>query len=124
MARARTGSNGFLHVSEKLGVLPKADDGTNLVGDHRNGWAGVSLLQDLFLREHNAVASAIAEAHPELRGDDETLFRKARLVVAAIVAKIHTVDWTVELLKTKLLDVAMYVFNSFLFPLNSGRNIY
>lgn len=116
MKRSRTGSNGLLHVSEKLGVLPKADDGTNLVGDSRNGWAGVSLLQELFLREHNAVAAAIAEAHPELRGDDETLFRKARLVIAAVVAKIHTVDWTIELLKTKLLDVAMYVFHSFSIP--------
>ena len=32
---------------------------------------------------------------------------KARIVVSALVAKIHTIDWTVELLKTKLLDIGM-----------------
>ena len=28
-------------------------------------------------------------------------------MISALVAKIHTVDWTVELLKTKLLDIGM-----------------
>lgn len=32
---------------------------------------------------------------------------KARIVVSALVAKIHTVDWTPELLKTRLLKVGM-----------------
>ncbi len=44
------------------------------------------------MREHNAVCDRLHEAYPEL-GDDE-LYDKARLVVAAVMAKIHTVDWT------------------------------
>ncbi len=44
------------------------------------------------MREHNAICDHLHATHPEL-GDDE-LFDKARLVVAALMAKIHTVDWT------------------------------
>lgn len=105
--RARTGKAGRLHMSSSPGLLPRGEDGTSLVGDQRNGWIGVSLLQDIFTREHNAVADSIANAHPELKDDDDKLFNYARLVVAAIVAKIHTVDWTVELLKTTTLELGM-----------------
>ena len=38
---------------------------------------------------------------------DEDLYRHARLVTSAVIAKIHTIDWTVELLKTDMLHVAM-----------------
>lgn len=55
------------------------------------------------------VCDAVAEAHPAFARDDERLFRIARLVISAIVAKIHTVDWTVELLKTETLRLAMFV---------------
>ena len=44
------------------------------------------------MREHNAVCDHLHEAHPE-KSDDE-LYDNARLVVAALMAKIHTVDWT------------------------------
>ena len=50
------------------------------------------MMQTLFAREHNAVADRLAAAHPEF--DDETLFQKARLVTCAVIAKIHTVEWT------------------------------
>ncbi|KAF3965926.1 hypothetical protein CMV_009930 [Castanea mollissima] len=45
--------------------------------------------------------------YPDL--DDEQLYRHARLVTAAVIAKIHTIDWTVELLKTDTLLVGMRV---------------
>ena len=57
-----------------------------------NFWVGLALLHSLFMREHNAVCEHLHATHPEL-GDDE-LFDKARLVVSALMAKIHTVDWT------------------------------
>ena len=43
--------------------------------------------------------------YPEL--DDEHLYRHARLVTSAVLAKIHTIDWTVELLKTDMLLAGM-----------------
>lgn len=105
VAKARTFSGGKLRV--EAGMLPVDADGSVPVGDQMNSWAGVALLQDLFAREHNMIADAVAAAEPDL--DDEGIFRKARLAVAALVAKIHTIDWTVELLKTPLLKTAMNV---------------
>jgi alpha-dioxygenase len=54
----------------------------------------IRCVQDIFSREHNAVADAVSAEEPNL--DDEGIFRKARLVVSAVVAKVHTIDWTVE----------------------------
>jgi Animal haem peroxidase len=64
-----------------------------------------SYLQDLFVREHNAIADAIAAAHSDY--GDQKLFDLARLALAAVVAKIHTVDWTPELLKTSTGSTAL-----------------
>jgi alpha-dioxygenase len=80
----------------------------NTTGDNSNGWLGVSLLQELFLKEHNAIADAIRTNHPELANDDDKVFGMARLVTSAELAKIHTVDWTIELLKTRTLHVGMW----------------
>ena len=38
---------------------------------------------------------------------DNDLYRHARLVTSAVIAKIHTIDWTVELLKTDTLLAGM-----------------
>ena len=57
-----------------------------------NFWVGLALLHSLFMREHNAICDHLHAAHPDL--EDDELFDKARLVVAALMAKIHTVDWT------------------------------
>jgi hypothetical protein len=36
-----------------------AENGVALLGDVRNSWVGVSILQALFVKEHNAVCDAI-----------------------------------------------------------------
>ena len=38
---------------------------------------------------------------------DEELYHRARLVTSTEIAKIHTIDWTMELLKTDTLLTAM-----------------
>ncbi|KAI5084392.1 hypothetical protein GOP47_0000561 [Adiantum capillus-veneris] len=83
------GDNGLLQIN--------TEDGLPISGDIRNSWAGVSLLQVLFIKEHNAICDKIKSSHPNY--SDEQLYRHARLVVAAVIAKVHTIDWTVELLK-------------------------
>ena len=49
--------------------------------------------------------------------EDEDLYRYARLVTSAVIAKVHTIDWTVELLKMDTLLAGMrgnwYIFNLF-----------
>lgn len=49
-------------------------------------------MQTLFAKEHNAICD---HPHAQYPGwDDEELFQRARLVNAALLAKIHTVEWT------------------------------
>ncbi|KAA8530266.1 hypothetical protein F0562_004975 [Nyssa sinensis] len=102
--KVRSFEDGKLKIS-KDGLLLHDKDGIALSGDTRNSWAGVSTLQALFIKEHNAVCDALKKKYPEL--DDEDLYRHARLVTSAVIAKIHTIDWTVELLKTVTLLAAM-----------------
>jgi hypothetical protein len=44
------------------------------------------------MREYGAVCDHLHERHPEL--DDDGLYDKARLVISALIAKIHTAEWT------------------------------
>ena len=74
--------------------LPPADlvQQKDLTGVAGNFWVGLGLLHTLFMREHNAICDALRRDHPSLTDDE--LYQKARLVNAALMAKIHTVEWT------------------------------
>jgi hypothetical protein len=88
----RSGEHGKLMIDD-LGLPPRELEAhVDLAGVAANFWVGLALLHSLFMREHNAVCERLHEAHPEL--SDDELYDKARLVVAAVMAKIHTVDWT------------------------------
>ncbi|KAF8044534.1 hypothetical protein N665_8393s0001 [Sinapis alba] len=105
MERVRTYKDGKLKISKKTGLLLQDQDGLAISGDVRNSWVGVSALQALFIKEHNAVCDALKKEYDDL--EDEDLYRHARLVTSAVIAKIHTIDWTVELLKTDTLLAGM-----------------
>ena len=84
------------HVDGKLAVQP---DGTLAVPQGEGGpvqepgfWTGLVMLQTLFTLEHNAVCDMLRRAYPSWT--DEEVFQRARLIVAALTAKIHTVEWT------------------------------
>ncbi|SDM01433.1 Animal haem peroxidase [Geodermatophilus siccatus] len=89
------------------GHLPTGPGEVVLAGFSDSWWLGLSALQTLFAREHNAVCDALQEEYPHL--DDERTYQTARLVVSALIAKIHTVEWTPAILGTKTLDTAMSV---------------
>lgn len=92
-----------------------------------NWTVGMSFYHNLFVREHNlfvdafrAKAAASPEADSGLRNPakpkqviaykdvtDEELFQAARLVVAAEIAKIHTIEWTTQLLYGEPLFLGM-----------------
>jgi hypothetical protein len=55
-------------------------------------WVGLGLLLTLFAREHNAICDRLAGEYPSW--SDEELFQRARLINAALLAKIHSVEWT------------------------------
>ncbi len=91
-AAIRSGDHGKLKLDEQ-GLIPREIEAhVNLAGVAGNFWVGLALLHSLFMREHNAVCDHLHATHPEL--SDDELYDKARLVVAALMAKIHTVDWT------------------------------
>ena len=88
----REGRGGRLRLDAD-GQLPRdLDDKLDLTGVAGNFWLGLALLHTLFTREHNAIADRLAAEHPDWT--DEQLFGKARLITAALMAKIHTVEWT------------------------------
>ena len=80
--------------------LPLVEDkelsGIELTGFNDNWWVGLSLLHTLFALEHNAICDRLRQAYPEW--DDERLFQTARLINAALMDKIHTVEWSTALL--------------------------
>ncbi len=55
-------------------------------------WLGLSLMRTMFTLEHNAICDRLRAEYPTW--SDESLFQRARLINAALLAKIHTVDWT------------------------------
>ena len=112
---------------EKGGYLPLLDasdpmnpqwTGQETTAFPDNWSVGMSFYHNLFAREHNAFVDAFRKqmartpdadsglrnpAHPDLiiRYQDvsaDELFEVARLVVAAEIAKIHTTEWTPQLL--------------------------
>ena len=93
-----------------------------------DSWSvGMSFYHNVFAREHNAIVDAFRQMgrdHPDtdsgLRNpveptepitwaeiSDDELFQVARLIVAAEIAKIHTIEWTTQLLYDEPLNLGM-----------------
>jgi hypothetical protein len=72
--------------------------GLELAGVNGSWWLGLSVLHTIFAREHNAIVDALRRDHPDATG--EWLFQKARLANAALLAKIHTTEWTPALMNS------------------------
>ena len=93
--------DGKIHLDAQ-GHLPvdATSDLPNLELSGVNGswWVGLSVLHTLFAREHNAIVDRLRVDYPT--ADGEWLFQKARLVNAALIAKIHTVEWTPALMNS------------------------
>lgn len=94
--RVRIGTDGLIDVDPATLASSGGADGW---------WLGLELLHTLFMREHNAIASMFAGHHPTWT--DDQLFDRARLVNAALLAKIHTVEWTPAILGHPTLRVGM-----------------
>src|SRR5215203_3925091 len=68
-------------------------------------WIGLALMQALFMLEHNAICDRLRAEYPSWSDDD--LFDHARLVNAALLAKIHTVEWTTAILGHPTMQIGM-----------------
>lgn len=101
----RSGVDGKVRLGED-GLLPvDPADLTDFPGGIDGWWVGLALLHIVFMREHNAVCDRLKAEYPAW--SDDALFDHARLVIAALLAKIHTVEWTPGILAHPTLQVGM-----------------
>ena len=85
--------------------LPRDSEGNPLTGFNNNWWIGMEMLHTLFALEHNSICDTLRAQHPNWSGD--IIFDKARLINCALMAKIHTVEWTPAILGHPTLQLAM-----------------
>jgi len=105
-AEIRSHTDGKITIGPD-GMLPEdpKHPGADLTGFNDNWWVGLSLLHNLFAREHNALCDALKARYPAWC--DEELFQRARLINAALIAKIHTIEWTPGILAHPALKFSM-----------------
>jgi Animal haem peroxidase len=87
------------------GYLPSDIKGQEITGFNESWWLGLSGMHTLFAREHNLLCDEL-RAHYTGWSDDR-VYHTARLIVSALIAKIHTTEWTPAILATKTIDVAL-----------------
>lgn len=105
-AKVRTGVDGKIYVGKDHLVHPDPNALVQLQSAALVGWwVGLELFYTLFTLEHNAICDRLKQEYPEWSDDD--LFEHARLINAAIIAKIHTVEWTTAILGHPVLQIAM-----------------
>ncbi|MEV0321810.1 peroxidase family protein [Streptomyces sp. NPDC050658] len=106
-ARFLRGPDGTADLRLEDGHLPLTQEGgIPLTGFNESWWMGLSAMHTLFAREHNAVCAALRSEYPAM--SEDSVYHTARLVVSALIAKIHTVEWTPAILATEALDVGMH----------------
>lgn len=80
--------------------------GKPITGFNENWWVGLSMMHHIFTAEHNAIADMLKQNNPG--ASDQWIYDHARLINAALMAKIHTVEWTPAILANPVLERAMY----------------
>ena len=83
------------------------DTGIDHTGFTDNWWIGLAMLHTLFaLRAQPPLRPARVGASD---WNDEQLFETAKLINSAIMAKIHTIEWTPAILPNPITKLAMHV---------------
>jgi hypothetical protein len=105
--KLRTTIGGRLRI-EPTGLLPvDPDTGLHMSGFTDNWWIGLAMLHTLFTLEHNYICDLLAAQHPGWT--DGQLYAKARLINSALLAKIHTIEWTPAILPHPVIKRALNV---------------
>jgi hypothetical protein len=103
--RLRTGEGGRLKLEATKQLAVDPDTGLHLSGFTDNWWVGLAMLHTLFTCEHNHLCDLLAKDHPQWT--DAELYAKAQLINSALMAKIHTVEWTPAILPHPVVRTAM-----------------
>jgi hypothetical protein len=103
--RLRSGEGGRLKV-DASGLLPvDPDTGIDFTGFSDNWWVGLAMLHTIFTAEHNHLCDQLAAHHPSW--NDDQLYAKAKLINSALLAKIHTLEWTCAIVPHPVVKIAM-----------------
>ena len=106
-AKLRTQIDGRLRI-EPTGLLPvDPESGLSFTGFTDNWWIGLAMLHTLFTLEHNHICDRLAHQNPGW--NDDQLFIKARLINSALMAKIHTIEWTPAIVPHPIIQLGMQV---------------
>jgi hypothetical protein len=103
-AAIRTGADGKVRIDAD-GFIDIDPSAVGASGGEDGWWLGLELMATIFMREHNAICDRLKSAYSQW--SDDMLFNKARLVNAALIAKIHTVEWTPAILGHPALQIGM-----------------
>lgn len=102
--RLRCGPDGELRIEGDLLPLNQAT-GIEDTGFTRNWWIGLDLMHTLFVKHHNSICRRLRQEHKRWTSDE--VFHTARLINAAIMAKIQTVEWTPAVLPNRKVVTGM-----------------
>ena len=106
-SKVRTHIGGKLRI-EPTGLLPvDPQTGIHFSGFTDNWWIGLAMLHTLFTLEHNYLCDLLSHQHSDWT--DEQVYAKAKLINSALMAKIHTVEWTPAILPNSIVKSAMNV---------------
>src|SRR5215216_3964849 len=101
-ARVRSGEDGKLIVGQG-NTAPI--EWISQASQEPGFWIGLALMQTIFMLEHNAICDRLRAEYPSW--SDDVLFDHARLINAALLAKIHTVEWTTAILGHPTMQIGM-----------------
>lgn len=97
---------GKLHLDDN-DEIDYIDSNTPITGFGSNWWAGLHIFHTVFTREHNHLVDVLSAAYPEMSSDE--LYGTARNTIAAILAKIHTLEWTPTLLDNEISTIGLNI---------------
>ena len=104
-AKLRTFKDGKLKIQEDGRLFVDPATGIDITGFSDNWWIGLAMLHTLFTLEHNSICDKLKAEHPQM--SDDELFGKAHLINAALMAKIHTLEWTTAIVPHPVVQIAM-----------------
>jgi hypothetical protein len=105
LATLRTYEGGRMKLDANNHLYRHPETMLPVTGFTDNMSLGLCAMHELFTREHNAICTYLAVRNPGW--SDEDLFQRARLINVALMAKIHTVEWTTAILGHPALDIGM-----------------
>ena len=103
-SRVRSKENGKLKIGPD-GLIPVDPNSEKHPADEPGFWIGLVMMHTLFTREHNAICDRLRAEYPSWSDDD--LFDHARLINTALLAKIHTIEWTPALLNNPTAKIGL-----------------